>query len=523
MLLQTTSKRAARVASRCLCAWQPENWLIATRRTNTRSVHEGVLQAVPSTQDVSKTTKATITQTRGHAQGFTSFAAAQQAETAHADTAPATDDGDAPPVSREIVSKYRNKMDALQKRRKRVPLSSGESYEAWIEKNDVALEPLREFFALHEMDSSWAIAELYKNGYWGKKLMIGHSEGGDDRRALSSPSSSPPASFPWEKALDVWAAAFEAEGLPHSPMDIVRRWPSLLCKTPDCLPGTVAVLRAAIPDEDALNETIALFPRVLVQSPVKLQHRVLALQMACGMDLSRILPKNPQLFYRNLDAIMTNIRHLRDYSWTLEHFASLIEYRPNVLSMHPDMVKKNTESSLEALKMILPAGADPKLLVRAKPQLILIPAAHIDSRWGILKSLAEQVPEWQAELDEAIQDVVDAGAADSIGAVGAGERVQGAPGTPETVTGQEGAGEGEAEEEEELDWDRGEWGATTIGSALWSHPKRYERMSYLVETGAAERGTLPSFVDILTVHLHRFSHRFKGFNEWVEMQEEGGA
>ncbi len=460
-----------------------------------------------------------------HMHGFTTFAAKlaltereqQQQEPVQGDRASPEAQSVVPD---EIVSKYRSKMESLQKRRKRVPLSAGESYESWLENNDELLEPLREFFMLHEMDASWAIAELYKNGYWGKKLMTGYARrdrGGSLGEKTSEPSGQASV-FPWEKALEVWSAAFEEESLPHSPMDIMRRWPSLLCKTPDCLPGTVAVLRAAIPDEDALNDTIAMFPRVLVQSPVKLQHRVLALQMACGMDLSRILPRNPQLFYRNLDAIMTNIRYLRDHSWTLEHFESLIEYRPNVLSMHPDMVKKNTESSLEALKMILPEGADPKVVVRAKPQLILVPAAHIDERWTILKSMTDQVPEWQAELDEAIQDVREAGS-----------------GASEVRTGEIDAENDESngdtgDNDEEMDWDRGEWGATTLGAALWSHPKRYERMQYLLETGKVgstadtrDGEQVPSFVDILTVHLHRFGHRYQGFNGWVDAQESSSS
>jgi hypothetical protein len=384
----------------------------------------------------------------------------------------------------EVISSYRSKMDTLKKRRKRVPLSTTESYESWLEENDETLEPLREFFRSHEIDDAWAIAELYKNGYWGKKLMTSRDQDGI---------------HPWENALEVWSAAFEAEKLPHSPLDVVRRWPSLLCKTPDCLPGTVAVLRAAIPEEDVLNETISQFPRVLVQSPVKLQHRVLALQMACGMELSRILPKNPQLFYRNLEAIMTNIRFLRENCWTLEHFESLIEYRPNVLSMPPEMVRRNTTSSLEAIKMILPGEADPKFVVRAKPQLILISAAHIDERWNILKSLAEQVPEWQAELDEAIQDIVEAGSAELVASAD--------DAAPETL-----------EDDGGLDWEKGEWGATTLGAALWSHPKRYERLEFLIESGNI-KGTsdhVPSFVDSLTVHLHRFSHRYREFNEWVD-------
>ena len=78
-------------------------------------------------------------------------------------------------VPEEMVNSYRSKMESLQKRRKRVPLSAGESYESWLETNDELLEPLREFFRLNEMDASWAIAELYKNGYWGKKLMTGHA------------------------------------------------------------------------------------------------------------------------------------------------------------------------------------------------------------------------------------------------------------------------------------------------------------------------------------------------------------
>lgn len=257
----------------------------------------------------------------------------------------------------------------------------------------------------------------------------------------------------------------------------------------------MAVLRAAIPDEDALNETIAMFPRVLVQSPVKLQHRVLALQMACGMDLSRILPKNPQLFYRNLDAIMTNVRYLRDHSWTLEHFANLIEYRPNVLTMHPDVLKRNTESSLEALSMILPAGADPKLVMRAKPQLILVSAANIDERWNLVKSMADQVPEWAAELDDAMQDIMDAAKTVAVPKDG-----------------------------DEDDWEQGEWGSSVIGSALWSQPQRHQRLRFLIESGFGDEGdAVPSLVDVLTVHYHRFSHRYRGFGEWVDEVRESDA
>lgn len=140
------------------------------------------------------------------------------------------------PVPEEIVIKYRAKMDSLQKKRKRVPLSTGESYDSWLETNDESLEPLREFFRLHEMEASWAIAELYKNGYWGKKLMTGHVQGdrghsgGMQRGSPNERAAMEQPTFPWEKALEIWSKAFEAEKLPHSPMDIVRRWPSLLCK-----------------------------------------------------------------------------------------------------------------------------------------------------------------------------------------------------------------------------------------------------------------------------------------------------
>jgi len=241
-------------------------------------------------------------------------------------------------IDEKVLEGFHGKMETMRNRRRKNPLDSGEvglvdlevkvtaveyictdskfwpvativqSYETWLEKYEETLEPLRDFFRLHDIDSEWAIAELYKNGYWGKKVMRTLPPRRNGNESSPSEDSNAEARYPWEVAIDIWSDAFLAENLPHAPLEIVRRWPSLLCKTPDCLPGTVAVLRAAIPDEESLNETISMFPRILVQSPVKLQHRLLALQMACGMDLSSILPRNPHLFYRHLDSVMSNIR-----------------------------------------------------------------------------------------------------------------------------------------------------------------------------------------------------------------------
>lgn len=413
----------------------------------------------------------------------------------------------------DILTTFHEKMDSLRKKRKKVPLSSGESYESWLEKYDMTLEPLRDFFRMHEMDADWAIAELYKNGYWGKKLMGTLSKPKD---SVEPQAEGDVRQHAWEKALDVWNDAFKSEKLPHSALDIVRQWPSLLCKTPDCLPGTVAVLRAAIPDEDALNETVASFPRVLIQSPVKLQHRVLALQMACGMDLSRILPKNPQMFYRNLEAIMTNIRYLRDHSWSLEHFESLIDYRPTILTMHPDMVNRNTESSLEAIQAVILPGSNPKLVIQAKPQLILIPPAHIAERWEALKMLTDGVPEWKQEMHDALEDIAMASSL--------AQETQTPDEMDKTLHPSTGFGADQSASSKVIDdsndqvelavdeWERGEWGSTTLGAALWAHPKRHERLEYLA-LHPEEAGKL-SFVDALTVHFHRFNHRYNDFEEW---------
>lgn len=448
---------------------------------------------------------------RGLGHGFASSSLVQEQEQEE-------EEGPVSPLeSGEMLANFQDKMESLKKKRKKVPLSTGESYEAWLEKYDVTLEPLRDFFRMHDMDADWAIAELYKNGYWGKKLM----------GTLSRPKNAEDASQPgvegrqyeWEKALDVWNEAFKAEKLPHAALDIVRRWPSLLCKTPDCLPGTVAVLRAAIPDEDALNETIAMFPRVLIQSPVKLQHRVLALQMACGMDLSRILPKNPQMFYRNLEAMMTNIRFLRDHSWSLEHFESLIDYRPSILTMHPDMVSRNTKSSLEAIQAIILPGSDAKLVIQAKPQLILIPPAHIAERWESLMQLTDQVPEWKQEVQDALEDIATASALAQQASTP--NDIDTTSFHPSKSFGAEKTPRPTKSTEEEIpveEWEHGEWGSTTIGAALWAHPKRHERLEYLA-LHPEEAGKL-SFVDALTVHFHRFNHRYNDFEDWSRERYE---
>ena len=416
-----------------------------------------------------------------------------------------------------IVDRFNDRMELLKRKRRKVPLRMGESFESWLEKHDETLEPLRDFFRLHEIDADWAIAELYKNGYWGKKLMgtIVGSKNDDIAREQTGRN-------PWDVALDLWSKALDEEKLPHAPLDIVRRWPSLLCKTPECLPGTVAVLRAAIPNEDALHDTIAGYPRVLIQSPVKLQHRVLALQMACGMDLSRVLPKNPQLFYRNLESIMANIRYLRDNAWSLEHFESLIDYRPSILTMHPDVVKRNAQSSLEAIAMVLPPEADASLVIKAKPQLILIPPSHITERWEALMTLTDQIPEWKDEVHEAIEDIQKASSGNtksqrqldveslhpSKGSFGVQSRA--APPNTGNRTDQEISSD---------EWEIGEWGSTALGAALWAHPKRHERLEYLCALRPDDAGQL-SFVDALTVHFHRFNHRFEEFEDWVRDKEK---
>lgn len=435
-----------------------------------------------------------------------------------------------------------------------------QSYEAWLEKYEETLEPLREFFRLHDIDSEWAIAELYKNGYWGKKVMRTLPPKRHGIQSSTSEDGTAETGYPWEVAIDVWSDAFLAENLPHAPLDIVRRWPSLLCKTPDCLPGTVAVLRAAIPDEESLNETISMFPRILVQSPVKLQHRLLALQMACGMDLSSILPRNPHLFYRHLDSVMSNIRcvciflpffqfissimysqtkinslilicrHLREYSWSLEHFCNLISYRPNLLTMHPDVVKRNTESSLEAVQMVLPDGADAKLVIKAKPQLILIPPSHINERWEKILSLTGEIAEWKQELQSALDDIVDGSQqlaleANKENGEASMQNLPNHPGDSEFGAGKDNVISASQEENmaeqdgdtNEPSWEPGEWGSTTIGSAVWTHPKRHQRLEFLIEVVGKNAGDV-SFVDALTVHYHRFNHRYPQFDDWVQRQ-----
>ena len=380
------------------------------------------------------------------------------------------------------------------------------------------MRPLREFFNVHDIDAEWAIAELFKNGYWGKKLMrtLPDRQGqkADNAESISEDQ------YPWEKAVDLWSEALLAENLPHAPLDIIRRWPSLLCKTPDCLPGTVAVLRAAIPNEEALNETISSYPRVLVQSPVKLQHRVLALQMACGMDLAQILAKNPQMLYRNLDSIMRNIRYLRNYAWSLEHFGSLINYRPNILTMHPDVVQRNTQSSIDALKTAIGQDIDTKLIVQAKPQLILLPPTHIADRWDIISAYTLQVPEWQDELRDAVEDVAN-GTQGSRSIPKKEEDLHPVHTEFGVVSDTSVVPSTSEEPEEEVkadEWEKGEWGSTTLGSAIWAHPKRHQRLQFLVEVVGPKAGEV-SFVDALTVHYHRFNHRYPDFEDWVRDQE----
>lgn len=393
-----------------------------------------------------------------------------------------------------------------------------QSFESWLEKYDATIEPLRDFFRLHDIDSEWAIAELYKNGYWGRKLMRtvadGHAAGEEDKP------------YPWETAIETWTDAFLAEQLPHAPMDIIRKWPSLLCKTPDCLPGTVAVLRAAIPNEDDLNETIANFPRVLIQSPVKLQHRILALQMACGMELSRALTRNPQMFYRNLDSIMSNIRHLRDSSWSLEHFANLIDYRPNILTMQPEMVKRNTESSIEAIQMILGDESDAKLVVQAKPHLILLPPAQISERWDYIANAVESIPEWKQEMQDAKEDIIHGTQsraqkrADEAKEPIKVHPSEGKFGVSHTEDGGKAPLDDAVQNNDSDGWEPGEWGSTTIGQAIWTHPRRHQRLEFLNEVVGSSAGEL-SFVDALTVHYHKFNHRYPQFDPWVREHYSG--
>jgi len=198
--------------------------------------------------------------------------------------------------------------------------------------------------------------------------------------------------------------------------------------------------------------------------------------------------------------------------------------------MHPDVVKRNTDSSLEAVQMILPDGANAKLVIKAKPQLILIPPSHINERWEKIVSLTRNIDEWKQELQSALDDIVSGSQLSALEAISDTDEVsmQNLPNHPDdsnfgaskdkvispsrgdNIAAQDG-------DSNEGNWEPGEWGSTTIGSAVWTHPKRHQRLEFLIEVVGKNAGDV-SFVDALTVHYHRFNHRYPQFDDWVQRQ-----
>lgn len=198
--------------------------------------------------------------------------------------------------------------------------------------------------------------------------------------------------------------------------------------------------------------------------------------------------------------------------------------------MHPDVVKRNTESSLEAVQMVLPDGASAKLVIKAKPQLILIPPSHIDERWEKIVNLTGEIDEWKQELQSALDDVLNGSQHSAIEAnTETGEvsmpNLPNHPGDSDFGASKDkvirASQEANVAEQDggqnESNWEPGEWGSTTIGSAIWTHPKRHQRLEFLIEVVGKNAGDV-SFVDALTVHYHRFNHRYPQFDDWVQRQ-----
>lgn len=334
-----------------------------------------------------------------------------------------------------------------------------QTLDGWIKDHEEDLKPFRAFLANHGLDQEYTISSLYKMGYWGQRVMMprvmmpntdakaknamdssldttilvaaeagagteeaeaGDSTVADDNvdAAEHEPRNGDGApldlirpvvdtnKYHFEIIFDNWASLLESQNLPHTPDQLLARWPGMLAWNTTKVPNTVAMLRAIIPDDEQLHRIISAAPKILAFSPLSLQKRLLALRLASAGDLKSMIDRAPQLLSSSLHTIMTNVRFLRETANSFEEYKHVISRRPDIICFHPRQMIAISNSMIQTLQNTLPDAVDARGVVSFAPQLMFMNGKGFRERYDSLLEIIVQVPRWQSEW----QEILDAAA-----------------------------------------------------------------------------------------------------------------
>lgn len=422
-----------------------------------------------------------------------------------------------------------------------------QTLEYWLSRNREHLQPFLNFLARHGADAERTVTSLYKAGFWGRKVMFERRSEGEEHvdvqdqtdDATQMNSSIPP----YEEVFNEWAEALKREDLPLTAEDMLTRWPRMLSRTPTNLSGTVAVLRAAIPDEAEFNSVMERVPYLVGTPPIALQNRLLKLQLALEGNLQKLIVSCPRLLVGSLDDIFGNLRVLREYSRSGKEFKSFLHTSADTLTRMPRKLEAASRYVIESLEETLPQGVDAKELVKAKPQLLLVKANWLSKRWNALQETSLRHSTWEKEFAGLISDAsslsaseissgglteVDNTLIDDIATISTSTRPPTAvPEWTETVepselglhTPENHIFEVRNQKEQRVSREvmNARRAYSALGEALWMDPWRLQRLDYLIEEEPDQVDQV-SFIATITVPLNKFKQRFPGFDDWLKRQ-----
>jgi hypothetical protein len=524
-------------------------------------------------------------------------------------------DSSQPVISSEVMEEHHELLAAMDKRRERNPLMAGEvsfffcillysplllgailliqfssflfffslfcllylqTLESWFTKHKQDLQPFLTFLHRQGADQTRTVAELYTAGYWGRTVMLPPTNNGKygkstretpiglENEDIEVNNNAQPQLF--EKLFSEWTDALEKEDVHLTAADLLRLWPRMLTRQPFKLGTTLAVLRAALPEDGSadVQDLIKKAPRILGIAPLEMQKRLLKLHLATEGELQRMLVYDPMLLTHSLDSIFSNLRLVREHSRSAREFKSFLYTSPLAIGRPPKFLQKSASKVRESLKKVLPHSVEAVEVIKAKPQLLLVRSAWLGELWEAIEDAVQLMNEWKEELKKLVDDCAGMPARSKDGTTTSslsslfermGDGTDDIPSLPspewiqkdmdphslgvhleqskpkineiweldDDAREESTENKDTVENEDDATFEavrKGHKAYSALGEALWMRPWRIQRLEYMAEQ-APEEAARVSFVSAMAVTLEQFEERFPEFHDWVKsMQEE---
>jgi hypothetical protein len=379
------------------------------------------------------------------------------------------------------------------------------------------------------------------------------------RKSFKHSDQSPLPLF--EENFADWADMLKKEDVHLTAGDLLLLWPGMLTRIPVNMGTTLAILRAALPQDGSVDiqQVIKKAPRILGTNPVELQKRLVKLQLATEGELQHMIPGAPMVLTLPLDGVYGNLRLVKEHSRSSREYKSFLHTSPSAIARPVKYLQTAASVIRKHLKEVLPPGVDPVEVIKAKPQLLLVRGTWLAQRWEAIEEAVQLLDEWKEEFNSLIEDARAMSSAHDttsssttttssplLERVGDGSDAIPSPPAPEWATkdldprslgvlaqqqeqkAQESSQEFNENEENGSSGDqneilmKGRIAYSALGEALWMRPWRIQRLEYMAEQ-FPEEATTVSFISAMAVTLEQFEERYPEFSEWVHMKQEEGA